>query len=468
MKTKKIFFIKIVFTIYIIFNINLISSQTSKTSLYWDAATEHLFKSLRAIGNSDFFMFGVPNALTISYLGGPMHCFNDSSDCKSITGSHPAFIESDFLWYDNPNFKKCDIEAMKEAYKKGAVLGYCYHLRGLKSNEFYTYSKNKVFTSDSTLVKDILANPDRNTNQSLNWYLTRLDTLVIPVFKELSFPLIYRPFHEMTGGWFWWGTSTCTPDELVKLYRLTVDYLRANGIRNVLYAWAPDKSTDLRFYPGDDYIDIVGYDGYDIGIADYHSVDFFINNIKFLSDFADKHQKIFAITETGTGKLTKYPQFWTKHVFYPLFQNNLHKKIAWIMTWYSADWKHDYSGVSFIPYIGINNKEGGKEAIDDFIQFYNLPHTLFLNDLPPMYLNSNSKSFILPHELEIKTGNSFNLLGGSTVNWFNEINSWKSENTDIVEVDLKGKVYAKKSGITFIKMTTKSGDTKNIKITVTD
>ena len=97
---------------------------------YRNKETEYLANTLKALTRSDFMMFGMANALTISYTGGPQHAFNDKSDSKDITGSHPAFIESDFMWYSNANFKKNDTIAMREAYKRGAITGYCYHLGG--------------------------------------------------------------------------------------------------------------------------------------------------------------------------------------------------------------------------------------------------------------------------------------------------------------------------------------------------
>ena len=433
--------------VMLVFNLMEVKGNEKNTNCsYRDSATEHLREVLKALTVSDYFMFGVPNALTISYNGGPKHPFNDQSDCKDITGSHPAFIESDFEWYDHPDFKEWDIEAMKKAYKAGAVVGYCYHLRSPRDYEYYAY-KNEKPINDFHLVKDILSNPDRKTNPNLNWYLTLLDTLVIPVFKELGFPLIYRPFHEMTGNWFWWGTSTCTPEEFVKIYRLTVDYLRDNGIRNVLYAWAPDKSSDMQFYPGDDYVDVIGYDGYDVGIAEWHPIDLFIDNLKKLTDYAYQHNKIAAITEVGLYNLTKYPQYWTKNVFEPIYKNSLHKKIAWIMTWYNADWNHDQKGISYIPYKGIENKDGGIQAINDFIEFYNLPYTIFLNDIPPMYFNkNNSELFVFPKNLKLKLNEEIVLIGGSYNNWFKDTKKWISSNSSIVEIDTTGKLKALKKG----------------------
>jgi mannan endo-1,4-beta-mannosidase len=450
-------------------NTNMVSESTltgNGNKAYRDDATEYLFQSLKALSRTEFSLFGVPNALTISFNGGPIHPYGDSSDCKDITGSHPAFIESDFEWYIHPEYKpKWDIEAMKEAYKKGIVLGYCYHLRGLKSKKFSNLKDNKL-TADSTLVHDILSNPDRKTNSSLEWYLHRLDSLVIPTFKELGFPIIYRPFHEMTGNWFWWGSTNCTAQEYIAIYRLTVDYFRKNGLRNILYAWAPDKTADMSRYPGDDYIDVIGYDGYDVGIVDYHTKKSFISNVAYLSDYAMKHNKIAAVTEVGTNSLLENPQFWTDNVFTPLKADSIAKHVAWVMTWYSADWGHNQKGINYIPYSGIENKKNGQTAIDDFIKFYNDPRTIFQADMPNFYLNTDSSVFIYPVSFILTEGQSLELIGGMKCNWFLQKPVWKSANEKVATISKNGVVKALKAGSVEIIATSANGKTSKSTLNV--
>lgn len=438
-----------------IYDLNQVMKSNTE---YRDSATEYLFQSLKALSRSEFSLFGVPNALTISYNGGPIHPYANTSDCKEITGSHPAFIESDFEWYIHPDYKpEWDIEAMREAYKQGIILGFCYHLRGLKSKNFYSTTHDNKKSADSTLVHDILANSDRKTNPAREWYLHRLDSLVIPTFKELGFPLIYRPFHEMTGHWFWWGTANCTDKEYIAIFRLTVDYLRENGVRNVLFAWAPDKSAEMDRYPGDGYIDVIGYDGYDVGLVEWHTKENFVSNVAKLSDYALKHDKIVAVTEVGTNRLLEHPKFWTENVFNSLKSNPATKHVAWIMSWYSADWSHDLTGVSYIPYKGIEAKNNGQDAIDDFIQFYNDPRTIFQADMPNFYQNTDSSVFVYPASLSLEVGQTLGLIGGKKCDWFNHKPRWKSSNEEIAVIDENGVVKALKVGYVEIIATSENG-----------
>src|SRR5690606_3494954 len=121
-------------------------------------------------------------------------------------------------------------------------------------------------------------------------------------------PIIFRPFHEFDGDWFWWGHAHCTATEYKQLYQFTVEYLRDElGVHNFLYAWSPDRNFNseaqyLERYPGHDYVDLVGMDNYgdlqaSTGMATAS------HKMKIVSDFAEQHHKVAALTETGLSNL---------------------------------------------------------------------------------------------------------------------------------------------------------------------
>ncbi len=356
-------------------------------------ATETFYANLKKFATQKI-MFGMANPTTLGYKNGPKNNNINQSDCKDITGSHPAFYESDFMWYTDKKFKEWDIDAMKQAHQRGAVIGYCWHMRGRESDDFYA-KKDGAFTQDRYLVNAILAGGTRKTNPALNWYFTQLDEIVIPVFKELGFPILFRPFHEMNGGWFWWGShSDAYPaDRYKKLYQLTVDYLRKNEVTNILYVWSPDSDAAFDFYPGDDYVDVLGLDIYEPGIASWNPTSKYLNSMKALTEHAEKHDKLVAVTETGLRKDNNtfrypevYPDFWTKYVLQPLIENSNINRIAYIMSWYNADWNNDDKGTFYIPYSGVEQKHTkGADAVLDFRSFYNNINTAFEDDLPDLY-----------------------------------------------------------------------------------
>lgn len=113
-------------------------------------------------------------------------------------------------------------------------------------------------------------------------------------------PFIFRPYHEHSGTFFWWGRSRCTDDEYVRLWRWTVNYLRSRGVHQILYAYNTDKvysaADYLLGYPGDDYIDMLTLDWYGRG-------DDFVrdagNAMAFIGQLAAEKGKPFALSECG-------------------------------------------------------------------------------------------------------------------------------------------------------------------------
>lgn len=78
------------------------------------------------------------------------------------------------------------------------------------------------------------------------------------ILKEAKVPVLFRPLHEASGGWFWWGASG--PEAYKELYRLLYDRLTNEyGLDNLIWVW---NGQDAEWYPGDEYVDIIGEDIY--------------------------------------------------------------------------------------------------------------------------------------------------------------------------------------------------------------
>lgn len=390
--------LSVLFIILLFVDCNFITSTKKEVKeepiiLSLKSQTEWLYKNLKQLSDSGKMMFGMANPTTIGYLNKQNNEINQS-DAKDIAGSHPAFHESDFMWYEeNPEFMVYDLKAMKEAYKRGAVCGYCWHFRGKESGEFYA-KKDGEFTADKDLVKEIIRSSSRKNNEALNWYLNRIDSLLIPVFRELNFPLLFRPFHEMNGNWFWWGSDNCTPQQYQRLFQITVNYLREKKIENLIYVWSVNIDDEVKweYYPGDEYVDVLGLDCYEPGIAEWAPTEKYIQHLQELTDYAEKTGKIAALTETGCRKSDDgdftypdlYPDFWTKYVLEPVLNHPKASRIVWFMSWYGADWHNDRQYQFYIPYKGMTRPNSGK-AIDDFREMRKMKQVLFEDDLPNMY-----------------------------------------------------------------------------------
>lgn len=118
-------------------------------------------------------------------------------------------------------------------------------------------------------------------------------------------PLIFRPWHEMSGGWFWWGGPNTTVDSYRKLWEMTREAFDSAGLDNILWAYSPDvvssKEEYLTWYPGDGYVDILGADvyhrdGHDGTDRWFKAID---STYGAAAQVAREKGKIAALTETG-------------------------------------------------------------------------------------------------------------------------------------------------------------------------
>jgi mannan endo-1,4-beta-mannosidase len=200
-------------------------------------------------------------------------------------------------------------------------------------------------------------------------------------------PIIFRPFHEHNGDWFWWGKKHCSEEEYIALWRFTVTYLRdKRNLHHLLYAFSPDASrmstqadsvNYLYGYPGDEYVDILGLDNYrDVGIQwNTKPVEEqkkqMISGLIIVSDLARQKNKVAAFTETGLEGVTQ-ADWYTQRILEPL-KANQNIQLAYVMLWRNANNKHHYA-----PY-------PGHTSVPDFLNFYNDPYTLFEKDLPKLY-----------------------------------------------------------------------------------
>jgi mannan endo-1,4-beta-mannosidase len=293
-------------------------------------------------------------------------------DVKEVTGSYPALYSFDFLHFTNgPTFetKHTDYLAqlMHEAYNRGGVISFCWHYRNpVTGGSFYDTSvvvkhilpggsHNAKFKSDLKIIADF-ANAAKDANGNL-------------------IPIIFRPWHEFDGQWFWWGKPHCTADEFKSLYRFTVTYLRDSlHVHNFIYAFSPDcrfetEDQYLERYPGNEYVDIVGMDNYWDFNPKGGGMDAVMLKTRIISDYAKKSNKIAAITETGLANLTD-SSWYTQKLLKAIKQPNI--QLAYV-----AVWRGEY-----VPY-------PGHPAVADFMNFRNDSKILFENDLPKMYQLGN-------------------------------------------------------------------------------
>ncbi|WET01594.1 glycosyl hydrolase [Flavobacterium sp. YJ01] len=352
------------------------ASATKETvALFYNL--KRLAKTKTAIGQQDAFNSFYQDA------GG-------DSDIKKNTGFDPAVLGSDFMFITDKNNngqsnnwfyqQEQKITAdVKAAYAKGIINTFSWHLRE-PNNEDSFYATDMTAEQKSTAFRSIL--PGGSNNE---WYKKKLDK-VASVISNLKgsngelIPVIFRPFHEFDGSWFWWGADFCTPDEYKKAYQFTVDYLKnTKGVHNILYAFSPDNSytTDANYlsrYPGDKYVDIIGMDNYgDFNNQGQTGSDKANSKLKILSDYAKAKVKIAALTETGYQVTSTTPvisDWFSTFMYSALTKNDI--QISYVMFWNNT--KDGY----YVPNGTVSNSA-------DFKTYSLKTKSALVNSLPKMY-----------------------------------------------------------------------------------
>jgi len=356
------------------------------------AQTRALYDNLAAL-RGKHLLFGHEDSLAYGvHWEGDL----DRSDVRDVTGSNPAL----YGWelgglelgheqnLDGVSFKQMQ-QWIKAGYRRGGVITISWHM--------YSPVSGGNSWDKTPTVHELI--PGGAKHDALKAYLDSFVTFneALKVTDgagvETYIPIIFRPWHEHNGDWFWWGKGHASEADYIALWQFTVKYLRdEKGLRNLIYAYSPDRSRIdmanferdyLYGYPGDDYVDVIGLDNYwDVGhSANDASADEQIANftaaLKQIAGIATARHKIAALTETGNNTLT-IPNFWTERILAPTLADAQASQIAYVMVWRNANVAREKSEQFFAPY-------PGQATAEDFIRFYQNPYVLFENELPRLY-----------------------------------------------------------------------------------
>ncbi len=300
---------------------------------------------------------------------------DDRSDVKDVCGDYPAVYSEDL----NKITRDSQVDRVRyrltSAYRRGGVITMCWHQYDPDGRSFYADEVNK-----EKIVSQILPGGARHAD-----YLTKLKRLG-DFFKSLrgdngeAIPVIFRPYHEHSGGWFWWGVGHCTMEEYNQLWQFTADYLHNTlNVHNLLWAISPSldhvRLGDHYFdrFPGNDYVDIYGTDYYYSDPVPPSKVNEYRAGLHTVAEHAINYDKIPALTEVGQEGLDDADWF-TKMLIDPIKDDSLNTFFS-----YAAVWRNESTSHHFAPY-------PGHPAVSNFIDFYNNPYTLFESDLPDMYV----------------------------------------------------------------------------------
>lgn len=310
-------------------------------------ATKNLYSGLKRsarqgviFGQQDALAYGL-NADKSRWIGD-----DDRSDIKTVAGEHPGLVGYDLghIELDSANnldgvpFTRIRSDIRKN-YERGGVNTISWH-----PNNPLDLSKTTWDKAEFTIRK-ILS--DEQNKKDYEKTLGKLADFFLSLKGPEGelIPVIFRPYHEHTGSWFWWGADHCTPEEYKQFWKFIVDYLqKTRKVHNLLIAYSTDnfknKEHYLERYPGDRFVDILGFDTYHRNPPKSDSA--FIANaarmVATIRELGKAGNKPFALTETGLDQLTE-ANWWTK-IVQPILHNS---GLSYMLVWRNGRPDHYYA-----------------------------------------------------------------------------------------------------------------------------
>jgi mannan endo-1,4-beta-mannosidase len=250
---------------------------------------------------------------------------NEADWVYKHTGKYPALNGFDYIhlyanWMDYTN-----TTVVENWWKNNGIVAAIWHWnvpKSKESNEYAFYSNETSFDIREA-VKD-----GTYENGIVKADLQKIaDRLLL--LKNKNIPVLWRPLHEAAGGWFWWGAKG--PEPCKALWKMMFNYFEERGLNNLIWIWTAEPKDIVggnnAWYPGDEYVDIIGRDIYNQTTAngmysEYNTLtNRYPNKIITLSEFGN----VAGVTE----------------------QLNANATWSWFMSWYDYNRTNNPSSTAF-------------------------------------------------------------------------------------------------------------------------
>ena len=251
-------------------------------------------------------------------------------------GKTPALVGFDFMHSTGKNstnswqmtYTSAALEMAEELWNAGGIPTFSWHWRDPNQNGDDFYTNNTSFDLTNAFTNSSYT--EWNTNSTEYKNMIKDIDIIAGYLKQLQcagVSILWRPIHEASGKWFWWGAKGAEPYK--QLYKLMFDRLvNYHHLNNLIWVWNSD-GTDADWYPGDAYVDVVGRDFYYGENATY-------NHSSLVTDFESlakltNGKKLVTLAENGA-------------VPYPENMDNDDAMWSWFMPWYGeyvTDSKHN-------------------------------------------------------------------------------------------------------------------------------
>ena len=267
------------------------------------------------------------------------------SDVLETCGDYPAVMGFDLGGLEIGDEKNLDSvpftrirEELLAHVRRGGIVTISWHPRN-------PYTGGTAWDNqDSIVVQSILPGGMQHRKFLLWMKNIRNFLLTLKDSNGHLVPIIFRPWHENNGGWFWWGANQCTAKEYHALWCMLQDYLLSEGLDNLVWSYSPNldgNCTEQQFlerYPGDERVDIIGLDAYQWGTEEDY-IRQLNGDLAMLTQYATKKGKLLALTECGMKNLPD-PTWWTR-----ILKPQIDKyPLSYFLVWRNA--KHEFFGPS--------------------------------------------------------------------------------------------------------------------------
>lgn len=228
------------------------------------------------------------------------------------TGKYPALVGFDFLfatgvkasdaWYQS--YTQMALEAAKDLWNQGGIPAFTWHWKDPSDqiDAFYTKSGNdKEYTefdftqgfTDPSCTANCTWNTSSETYQQLVSDIDEIADMFLGL-QDAGVAAIFRPLHEASGKWFWWGSKGGAAFQA--LYNLVYDEMvTVKGVNNLVWVWNPEYSNDIGWNPGASKYDVISLDIYE-------AWDYSTKYTKAYSELSTNFgsDKILAVSENGS------------------------------------------------------------------------------------------------------------------------------------------------------------------------
>lgn len=331
--------------------------------------TQNLLDKLKIISSSGFLFGHQDDPL----YGVTWEGDSGRSDVKSVVGDFPAVMGFDLGRIEHGSEKNIDNVSFEiirqeiiQQYNRGGMVTISWHMDN-------PLTQGDSWDVDAAGVVASVLPEGEHHEKFIGWLQHAADFLLsLKSDDGTSIPILFRPWHEHTGSWFWWGKDHCSTEEYKQLWYITREFFDRQGVNHLIYAYSPDAQGPgdiyMERYPGDEYVDLLGLDCYhrdnEEGTEAYlHSLHTILS---FMTEEAVKRNKLIALTETGLETIP-IADWWTSTLL-PVLDRY---PVSYVLLWRNARERPNHY---YAPYPGHLSES-------DFIEFYHHPKTLFCSDI---------------------------------------------------------------------------------------